>query len=162
MCQQIFQWDPDMRQLWLWTVFCSKVRTSSFHGVFVLFPRGRTMPSLWQSGTQCSVQRWLYLEQLLRSCCRDGVCTGGRAGNEWKGRGSRHFPSPHIASLHLAFQREENHTIPLCFIHKEFELIDNGSWRRWRLRLNSALWVLLHPLYCYWPRLCNFNIRGWL
>lgn len=99
MCQQIFQWDPDMRQLWLWTVLCSKVRTSSFHGVFVLLPRGRTMPSLWQSGTQCSVQRWLYLEQLLRSCCKDGVCPGGRAGNEWKGRESRRFPSPLLHTL---------------------------------------------------------------
>lgn len=36
-------------------------------------------------------------------------------------------PSPHIVSLHLAFQREENHTIPLYFIQKEFELIDHPT-----------------------------------
>lgn len=89
-----------------------------------------------------------------------------RQSRKWmEGKGVKTFSfstSPHIASLHLAFQREENHTVPLYFIHKEFELIDNGSWRRWRLRLHSVLWVLLHPLYCYWSRFCNFNIRGWL
>lgn len=35
--------------------------------------------------------------------------------------------SPYIVSLHLAFQRDETQTIPLHFIHKEFEVVDHPT-----------------------------------
>lgn len=47
-----------------------------------------------------------------------------------EGKGVKTFSfstSPYIVSLHLAFQGDKTQTIPLYFIHKEFEVVDHPT-----------------------------------
>lgn len=122
-----------MRQLRLWTVLCSKVRG----GTDICFSC-RLCPVSWRAHKDLPLTVWnpvlcamVTVFGAASKTLLQGWGLHWRQSRKWvEGKGVNTFSfstSPHIVSLHLAFQREENQTTPLCFIHKEFELIDHPT-----------------------------------
>lgn len=149
MCWQVFQWDQDVWQPWLWPVHCSKVwgftnnHTLLWLLTSLLSVLALHVPRCSQSSPSDSgkTQRWNKLHYCLWSnfqelCFKSGLWVGNRALNKERGANSVFPQCFHTLTDLTWFFRGENQALPSHFTDEQLEPryqgvkgCANHSWR---------------------------------